>query len=76
MADLAFLDHLAASPDHAPVLPDHLPGAHEPEPTFPDHVVDFLEDDLVVEIEEGPEEDQDINIDGEDHVMDFEVDDE
>ncbi|GJV99095.1 hypothetical protein Tco_1554347, partial [Tanacetum coccineum] len=79
MADLAFPDHLAASPHHASVLPDHLPGAPEPEPAFLDHVVDFPKDDLAVEIEEGPKEDQDMDIDEEDHeedrVIDFKVDD-
>ncbi|GKF92354.1 hypothetical protein Tco_0279073 [Tanacetum coccineum] len=80
MADLAFPDHLAALPDHASILPDHLLGAPKPEPAFPDHVVDFLEDDLAVEIEEGPKEDQDIDIDEEDpeeeQDIDFEDDDE
>nr|GEY31220.1 hypothetical protein [Tanacetum cinerariifolium] len=66
-----FSRSLSCSPDHAPVLPDHLHGAHEPEPAFPDHVVDFLEDDLAVEIEEGPEEHQDMDIEEEDHVMGF-----
>ncbi|GKA72204.1 hypothetical protein Tco_0778420, partial [Tanacetum coccineum] len=64
IADPAFLDHLPASPDHAPVLPDHLPGAPEPEPAFPNHVVDVPEeDDLAVEIEERLEEDQDMDMD-------------
>ncbi|GJX10196.1 hypothetical protein Tco_0200055 [Tanacetum coccineum] len=80
MADHAFLDHLAASPDHEHVLPDKLPRAPEPAPAFPDHVVNFLKDDLAVAIEEGPKEDQDMDIDEEDpekdQIMDFEVDDE
>ncbi|GJS13110.1 phospholipase-like protein [Tanacetum coccineum] len=80
MADPTFPDHLPASPDHSPVLPDHLPRAPGPEPEFHDHVVDFLDDDLVVEIEEALEEDQDMNIDEEDpkedQGMDFENDDE
>ncbi|GKD12064.1 hypothetical protein Tco_1196471, partial [Tanacetum coccineum] len=81
MVDLPVsLDHVPASPDHAPTLHNHLPGSPGPEPVFPDHVVDFPDDDLAVEIEEGPEEDQDMDIDDEDYeedqVMDFEDDDE
>nr|GEW68755.1 hypothetical protein [Tanacetum cinerariifolium] len=81
MADLpASPDHVPASPDHVPVIPDHLPGSPGPEPTFLDHVVDFPDDDLAVEIEEGPKEDQDMNINEEDPMedqgMDFETDDE
>ncbi|GKA86775.1 hypothetical protein Tco_0808486, partial [Tanacetum coccineum] len=64
-------------PDHAHVLTNHLPREPEPKPAFPDHVVNFPEDDLAVEIKEGPEEDQDMDIDEEDleedQVMDFKV---
>ncbi|GJX06034.1 hypothetical protein Tco_0193966 [Tanacetum coccineum] len=80
MADLpTSLDRVPASPDHAPALPDHIPGAHGPEPAFPDHVVDFPDADLEVEIEEGPKDDQDMDIDEEDpeedQVINFEDDD-
>ncbi|GJT74914.1 hypothetical protein Tco_1041639 [Tanacetum coccineum] len=66
MTNPSFLDHLVASPEHAPVLSDH--------------VVDFPEDDLAVEIEEVHEEYQDMDIDEEDpeedQIMNFKVDDE
>nr|GEU91612.1 hypothetical protein [Tanacetum cinerariifolium] len=63
---LASPDHVHASPDHAPILPYHLPGSPRPGPAFLDHVVDFPDDDLAVEIEEDPEEGQDMHIDEED----------
>ncbi|GJX81751.1 hypothetical protein Tco_0331232 [Tanacetum coccineum] len=83
MADPDFLDHLLASPDHALVLLDHLPGVHGPKPAFPDRVLDFPDDDLAVEIEEdygidideeNPEEDLDINVEDDDEVKEWEVD--
>nr|GEX28631.1 hypothetical protein [Tanacetum cinerariifolium] len=60
MADLTFPDRLAASLDHAPVLPDHLPRAPEPEPDMDideedpeeDQVMDFEVDDKVEEWED------------------------
>nr|GEV19974.1 hypothetical protein [Tanacetum cinerariifolium] len=57
-----------------------LPGSPGLEPAFPNHVLDFPNDDLEIEIEEGPKEDQDMDIDEEDlkedQGMDFEDDDE
>ncbi|GJS66305.1 hypothetical protein Tco_0680869 [Tanacetum coccineum] len=78
MADLLVSpDHVPASPDHAPALPNHIRGTPGPEPALPDHVVDFPDDDLAVEIDEGPKEDQDMDIDEEDpeedQIMDFEA---
>ncbi|GKA90620.1 putative ribonuclease H-like domain-containing protein [Tanacetum coccineum] len=71
MADPASPDHLPASPNHTNALLDHISRLLKLVAASPDHVFDFPGDDLAVEIEEDPEEDQDMDIDEEDQKMDF-----
>ncbi|GJW48035.1 hypothetical protein Tco_0079681 [Tanacetum coccineum] len=70
MTDPASHDHMHASPYHAPALPDHIPGSPELVAASLDHVFAFPDDDLVLDIEEDPEKDEDMDIDKEDHEED------